>query len=87
MPICLEFIIFGKLFVCSGKKDKKHDEKHDKKKDKEAKKEKNVENGPPAAEKPKAAAAADDADELDAADEAMALEPKQKDPFAAMPKG
>jgi elongation factor 1-gamma len=72
-----------------GKKDKKHDEKHDKKKDKEAKKEKHVENGPPATEKPKAAAApaADDADDLDAADEAMALEPKQKDPFAAMPKG
>jgi len=70
------------------KKDKGHDEKkhdHDeKKKEKEPKKEKHVENGPPA-EKAKPAKA-EESEEMDAADEAMALEPKQKDPFAAMPK-
>jgi len=72
-----------------GKKDQQQGEKGDaappkkeekEKKEKGGKKEKADahENGP---------AAGDAAEELDAADEALAAEPPQKDPFAAFPKG
>jgi elongation factor 1-gamma len=72
-----------------GKKDKKdkggEGHKEEKKKEggkKEEKKKDHHENGPA----PAAAPEVDD-EGPDATDEAMAAEPKQKDPFAAMPKG
>lgn len=63
-----------------GKKDKKKSES-EQHPPKEEKKEKKEEKGK------KAEAEAEPEEDMDAAEEALASEPKQKDPFAAMPKG
>ena len=59
----------------------------DKKKEEKAKEEKPKEEKPKEEKKPKKKEADDETEEMDAAEEALAAEPKEKDPFQALPKG